>query len=404
MILTRYAPLALILFTACSSGNPAAAIRFESEPRSIGSGAVGTPQFLFGSGGDIEMIAPVAGHGRSRLDAFASHDGGDTFRDLGAITLPAADVDASGENSPRFAMDRDELLYAVWRQDSPSAQVFAAVRDWRIGRYTQPMPVRDPGQPGFAGFPDIAIGSNGTAYVVWLDERNQSKSGDSSSLYFAALRGNRFSHNVRIASSACGCCRPAITVASDGTIYVAWRHDDRDLRDIAVATSRDGGRSFSPMRLVARDGWRLHGCPESGPSLLSQGRRLYIAWYTQGTDARSRVLLSHTDDGGKTFAVPTEVSHGTLDPNHPHLLAVKPSGVAIVFQARDPVTNGGWSPLKPYLVVETRSAFSRPLPIAAANAGADAEYPYAVARDADSVYVSYALGERAVLLRGRPAK
>ena len=34
----------------------------------------------------------------------------------------------------------------------------------------------------------------------------------------------------------------------------------------------------------------------------------------------------------------------------------------------------------------------------------DAEYPYADGRDADSVYVSYSLGGRAVLLRDRPQR
>ena len=402
MVFARCTPLLLAAITACSPASPSAAFRFETQARSIASGVVGTPQFLFGSGGDIEMIAPVSERRLSRLEAFSSRDGGDTFHDLGAITLPSADIDAQGESSPRFAMDRNELLYAVWRQDSPPQQVFAAVHDWRIGKYSRPIPVRDPGQRGYAGFPDLAIGPNGTAYVVWLDERNQTKSGDSSSVYFAALHGDRFSRNVRIASSTCSCCRPAITVAPDGTIYVAWRHDDHDLRDIAVAASRDGGRSFSPMRLVARDGWRLHGCPESGPSLLSEGRRLYIAWYTQGSDSRSRVRMSYTEDGGKTFARPTDVSQRTLDANHPHLLALKPSGIAVIFQARDAQTNNGWSPLKPYLVVERGSSFSRPLPIDAAVGGRDAEYPYAVARDAESVYVSYTLGGRAVLLRGRP--
>jgi len=401
MMFVRYAPLMLATLTACSATSPSAAIRFESEPHSVGAGAVGTPQFLFGSGGDIEMIASVAEHGRSRLDAFASRDGGDTFRDLGSITRPSADIDAQGESSPRFAMDRDELLSAVWRQDIPSQQIFAAVHDWRTGRYTRPIPVRDAGQRGFAGFPDIAAGPNGSAYVVWLDERNQSKSGDSSSVYFATLRGERFSRNVRIASSTCSCCRPAVTVAPDDTIYVAWRHDAHDLRDIALATSRDGGRTFSQMRLIARDGWRLHGCPESGPSLLSEGRRLYIAWYTQGSDARSRVRLSYTDDGGKSFAAPTDISQGTLDANHPHLLAVKPSGLAVIFQARDADANNGWSPLRPYLVIKSGPTFTRPFPIVAADRGEDAEYPYAVARDSNSIYVSYSLGGRAVLLRGR---
>ena len=393
------AAIAAIGLSACSA--PGATARFETAPRLVAPGAVGTAQFLFGSGGDIEMIAAIGNRGRSRLDALTSRDGGDTFRDLGPITESGTDIDAQGENAPRFAMDREEVLYALWRQDVPSQQILLAVHDWRTGKYSKPIPVRDANARGLAGFADLGVGTGGTAYVVWLDERDQKRSGDSSSVYFASLRGGRFSRNVRIASSACSCCRPAVAVADDGTIYVAWRHDDHDLRDIALATSHDGGRSFSPMGFVARDGWRLHGCPESGPSLLAAGRRLYVAWYTQGTEARSRIRLSYTDDDGKTFAAPVDVSQATLDANHPHLVAMKPSGVAVTFEARDPHEGNGWSALVPYLVeIGGAGAVSAPVALAAPKT-ADAIYPYAVARDANSLFVSYALGDRAVVVRGR---
>jgi hypothetical protein len=392
--------LALIAMSACSGSTTSA--RFETEPHLVAPGAVGTPQFLFGAGGDIEMIVAIEDHGRSRLDALTSRNGGDTFRDLGPITEPGTDVDAQGENAPRFAMDRDELLYALWRQDEPSPQILLAVHDWRIGKYAKAIAVRDAGARGFAGYADLAVGADGTTYVVWLDERDQEKSGDSSAVYFASLRGGRVSRNIRIASSACACCRPAVAVAGDGTIYVAWRHDDHDLRDIALAASHDGGRSFSSMRFVARDGWRLHGCPESGPSLLAAGRRLYVAWYTQRGDARSRVLLSSTDDDGKTFVPPVDVSQATLDANHPRLIAMKPSGIGVTFEARDPQARNGWSVLVPYLAVidQKTGSVSAPLPLVASGS-TDAMYPYAVARDANSLFVSYTLGNRAVVLRGR---
>ena len=126
-----------------------------------------------------------------------------------------------------------------------------------------------------------------------------------------------------------------------------------------------------------------------------------MAWYTQGADARSRVLLSHSDDDGKTFAPPIEISKPTLDANHPKLFALKPSGIAAIFQARDPRAGEGWSHLVPYLVrIREDGTASEPLAVAT-PANADATYPYAVARDGQSLFVTYALGTKAILLRGR---
>ena len=153
-------------------------------------------------------------------------------------------------------------------RDAPARQLYLAVYDWRVGKYAAPIPIRDARARGYAGFPDLAIAPDATVYAVWLDERGSNRSGGSSSVYFTAIRNGRVAPNVRIASSTCPCCRPTIVVAPDSTVYAAWRHDIRDARDIAVAVSHDGGRSFLPLRLVSQDGWKLHGCPEAGPSLL----------------------------------------------------------------------------------------------------------------------------------------
>jgi hypothetical protein len=389
--------LAMLIAGCQSSGD---GVRFEANPHAIADHAIGTAQLLFGSGGNAEMIVPYQDGPDTQLESYSSRSRASEWVDGGNVSPPDADVDGEGENSPRFAMDRNELLYALWRQETPKPQIYLAVYDWRLKHYTPPIRVRDAGAKGYAGFADLAVGPDNTVYIVWLDERNKSAS-DSSSVYLATYRNGRVSRNVEVATSTCPCCRPAIAVAGDGTVYVAWRHDDHDLRDIAVASSRDHGRSFSPFHYVARDGWRLHGCPESGPSLLIEGKRLYVAWYTQGRDARSRVNLSLSDDGGQSFSAPVEISAGTLDANHPHLFSLEPSGVGIVFQARDGRLNNGWSAVVPYLVrLPADGTPTRPLPVASPGER-DATAPYAVAPDAQSIFVAYALGTRAMIVRGR---
>ena len=239
-------------------------VQSESTPRAIASKAIGSPSFAFGSGGDLKLLAVTASGGRNQIRAFVSHDGGDTFKDLGLVTPAASDVTLSGETRPRLVMSRDELLYAVWRDDDPKPRIVVAARDWRRPGFTTPVAVRDIESPRESDFPDMAVAPDDSVYVVWLDGRDYDpKLGDESSVYFAKSTdgGKSFGKNVRVAAHTCPCCRPTIAIDSKGRIYVAWRHDFDDVRDMAVATSIDGGKTFSPLVRVSKDGWVLHGCP-----------------------------------------------------------------------------------------------------------------------------------------------
>lgn len=343
----------------------------------------------------------TANGGRNQLRAFVSHDGGDTFKDLGLVTPPTSDVTLSGETRPRLLMSREELLYAVWRDDGPKPGIVVAAHDWRKPGFTTPVAVRDIESSRDSGFPDMAVAPDGSVDVVWLDGRDYDpKLGDLSSVYFArsADGGKSFGRNVRVAAHTCSCCRPTIAVDSKGRIYVAWRHNFNDVRDMAVATSIDGGRTFSPLVRVSKDRWVIHGCPESGPSLLPVGNRLYVAWFTVGADSRPRVLASWSDDRARSFAAPVELSTGVLDANHPMLFAGKPSGVWAAFEGRDARAQGGWSPFQTYVIridVPGRRA------IAVTKSSADQEYPFAVMRDGQSLFIGVSSAGHAALLRAR---
>ena len=376
-------------------------VRSESSPRLIASAAIGSPSFAFGSGGDLELLAVTGSGGRNQIRNFVSHDGGDTFKVLGLVTPPASDVTLSGETRPRLVMSREELLYAVWRDDDPKPRIVVAVHDWRRPGFTTPVGVRDIDSPRYSGFPDMAVAPDGGIYVVWLDGRDYDpKLGDMSSVYFAKSidGGKSFGRNVRVAAHTCSCCRPTIAIDSKGRIYVAWRHNFDDVRDMAVATSVDGGKTFSPLVRVSKDGWVIHGCPESGPSLLPVGNRLYIAWFTVGADSRPRVLASWSDDQGRSFAAPVELSTGVLDANHPMLFAGKPNGVWAAFEGRDAHTEAGWSPFRTYVMRIDRPGMRV---VAVTESSSDEEYPFAVMRDAQSLFIGVSSGGHAALLRAR---
>ena len=72
-------------------------------------------------------------------------------------------------------------------------------------------------------------------------------------------------------------CASAARPASStrGTdVFVVWRHlFPGGVRDIAVARSTDGGRTFGAPVRVSDDNWKIDACPDDGPSMAIDGRR-----------------------------------------------------------------------------------------------------------------------------------
>lgn len=132
-------------------------------------------------------------------------------------------------------------------------------------------------------------------------------------------------------------------VGPDGSLYTVW--DDRD--GIQFAVSHDGGKSFSRDRQIIPAGpayfgitqvQRTDGFPQIG--IDPKSGRLYVAWsdYVNGD---VDVFVASSGDGGKTWSTPTRVND---DPIHNGVdqffqwLAVDPTSGAVnlIFYDRRP--------------------------------------------------------------------
>jgi hypothetical protein len=268
-------------------------------------------------------------------------------------------------------------------------------------------------KPSFNGYGSIGVAPNGDVYVVWLDGRDPqppvSGSMDPTGAYSVYIarsnnHGASFGRNVRIAFGACPCCRPTLAFGTHGEVFVAWRRVfSGDFRDMVVATSRDQGKTFMPSVRIAHDHWKLSGCPDSGPSLVVDGNRLYAAWMSEG-DHKPGIRLAYSDDGAQTFTKPIIASGNVLYPNHPSLSVDDNGTVLVAFQGRDPAKEKGWSALAPYLVeVNHSNVPTQPFKVPG-NQGS-ASYPVVLAGGAGRIEVAWTettdTGSRVVLSRGR---
>lgn len=113
-----------------------------------------------------------------------------------------------------------------------------------------------------------------------------------------------------------------------GVIHAAWTEYEGALWH---SRSADGGRTFTPPRLVAGDGRR----PARAPSLaLGRGGAVYLAW-TVGEDVGADIRLSVSTDHGASFDAPRVVAPSRGYSDAPKL-AVDGAGVLHLAYAESP--------------------------------------------------------------------
>lgn len=345
--------LALLVFSACRP-TPALPI---TDTYTVASESTTRPTTALDARGETAYVAWIAKDDSvtnvyvARLDR----------RDGSAFSQPVRVNDTPGDAAghqqapAQVAVAPDGTIYAAWlAQTNVPGRRFPA-SDIRLARSTdggqtfEPAITvnEDPGFPTGHHFHNLAVGPDGTVYVSWLDsserDRAQATRGKEAHMVHVSTHaghsspadavqhdhsghgmhapapkddlpgtqvrvarsmdgGRSFGPSVVVAEGTCQCCRTALAISEDGTVYVAWRHIFGGItRDMALARSEDRGQTFTqPVRIHA-DGWMIDGCPHSGPSIaVDRQQRVHVTWYT-GAPEKAGLYYAVSDDGGASF-------------------------------------------------------------------------------------------------------
>jgi hypothetical protein len=270
-------------------------------------------------------------------------------------------------DAPSVTVATDKSIYVGWTARSGDGTNYVvSVSHDGAATFSSPTKINDDVAPASHGMHSLAIGKDGVIYAAWLDERNIHKShemalsnstGDSefhfvkidhkgsesenapepnSEVFFAFSKdgGKSFSKNQKLASDVCPCCKTAITTDEPGRVYVSWRQVlDGDHRHIALASSSNGGETFSPRAIVSDDNWRIAACPVSGAAITATASALNVVWYTAGAEGQAGYYTATSTDGGAKFGSRVFVS-GDAASGTPTLLRTD-SGMTVVYQAAD---------------------------------------------------------------------
>lgn len=129
--------------------------------------------------------------------------------------------------------------------------------------------------------------------------------------------------NVRIDDSSIGRQYLPKLAASGERVYIAWTDERSGDSQIYLASSTDGGKTFS-----------VKPSPHKGKSaeVAAEGESLYLAWQGSEVEGGAVVYFSRSTDGGTTFEDARKVDGGSSAPQINPAVAVAGGRVFIVWQ------------------------------------------------------------------------
>jgi len=195
-------------------------------------------------------------------------------------------------------------------------------KKWKQG----PNPADDESNEGHS-YIDIQTDQDGNFHLVWLDGRSGKQGLQSATLLSAEV--NEWLPNVTVDSQTCECCWNRLIVSPEGELYTLYR--DKDPRDMALASSRNVGRSWKRLSTVGEFDWQFEGCPHVGGGLaiapknswVNDKPRIYsLVW--SGEEEHAGLHFFVSKDGGKTWG--SEKQLGDKTAKHADL-AVSENGI-----------------------------------------------------------------------------
>ncbi len=200
----------------------------------------------------------------------ASPDGGKTY-DVPVLVARVDNLALGMRRGPRVAVTKNAVVI------SAIAGVQGAGKDGDLMAWTSPdkgktwggsVRVNDTPDAAREGLHAMTATDDGTVACAWLDLR-----GKGTQLYASLSRdgGVTWGKNVRVYTSPdgtiCECCHPSLAFDGKGNLHALWRNALGGARDMYVAESRDGGKSFGAAQKLGRGTWMLNACPMDGGML-----------------------------------------------------------------------------------------------------------------------------------------
>ena len=128
--------------------------------------------------------------------------------------------------------------------------------------------------------PFVAIGQNGNPYLAY--EASNTNMSAPEQLFSRSTDGgmsftNEVNANIMAPGEPCECCPPSLVV-KDSLVFLMYRNNVNNIRNIYVAVSQDHGATFPNIVQVDNTNWFINGCPSTGAEGVISGDSLVVTW------------------------------------------------------------------------------------------------------------------------------
>jgi hypothetical protein len=244
------------------------------EPVAIREGS--SPQLALDGRGVIHMIFGR----RDTIFHVSSRDRGATFSPAEIVAVVPS-MHLGNTRGPVIASSRNQSMVTATDQ---AGNIHAFRLDHTSGRWSRlARPLNDTTGSAPEGLLGLTADDADGFHAAWLDIRK----GRKNQIYAASLRANGAAWTTNVLAyaspggSVCECCRPSIVVTKGGTA-VMFRNSLGGARDMYVALSRDGGKTFAAPEKLGHGSWALNACPMDGGALAADpAGRLASVWRRQ---------------------------------------------------------------------------------------------------------------------------
>lgn len=233
------------------------------------------PQVAVNDDGSIHVVYGVG----NEIRYCRSEDGGKAFSN--PALLPAVHSLSLGmRRGPRITVSKTAICVTAigGKQGKGRDGDILASRSTDGGKtWNGPTAVNEIEGSAREGLHAMAAGAGDALCCVWLDLR----SGKTEIMASVSTDGGEtWGKNTLVYrspdGSVCECCHPSVAIDPKGKIVVLWRNSLAGARDMYLAASEDGGKTYSKAQKLGTGTWPLNACPMDGGAVSVDGAGKFV--------------------------------------------------------------------------------------------------------------------------------
>ena len=279
-----------------------------------------TPQVGVDAAGNIYAVWEDDAANNSNILFSRSTDGGATFSTPQNISRSA-----SFPYNPRLAVQSDGTINVIWL-DTPSIAYDVYYARSTDGGVTFSAPLNLSHDGADNALPQIAVDASGNINVAWENDNV------TFGVFYthSADGGATFSAPVNLATNTRGSFAPELVVAGNN-VYVAWEDDFNFQSDISFSRSTDGGATFSAARNLTNNPSNAFGAKLA----VDASGNLDLAWIDNPA-GNFELMFSRSTDNGATFSAAVDVSNNPGDAGDAQMTTDAAGNVYMVWRENTP--------------------------------------------------------------------